>query len=74
MCPDHNISDHSVLGWQYQVTATTDSNMNHSGVSVVVHKYDVSDIPQDFMANVEIQLNIPSTQNSGCLLLGDGVV
>ena len=62
--PNHNISDHSVLTWQYQVNATTDSNVNHSGVSVVVHKYDVSDIPQDFMTNVEIQLNITDINQS----------
>ena len=62
--PDHNISDHSVLAWQYQVNATTDSNVNHPGVSVVVHKYDVSDIPQDFMANVEIELNITDINQS----------
>ena len=33
--PDHDISDHSILVWQYQENATTD---------LFFHNYDVSDI------------------------------
>ena len=59
--PDHNISDHSVLTWQYNVDDLSSSNV-HVGESdtqvTVIRKYDVSQVPANFMCDSVIEMDI----------------
>ena len=59
--PDHNISDHSVLTWQYNVDDLSSGNV-HVGESdaqvTVIRKYDVSLVPADFMCDSVLEMDI----------------
>ena len=59
--PDHNISDHSVLTWQYNVDDLSSGNV-HVGESdtlvTVIRKYDVSQVPANFMCDSVIEMDI----------------
>ena len=62
--PDHNISDHSVLKWQYEldnVTEVTEHNTISETAKTIIRKIDVSQIPDNFMGNVTLQRDINNT-------------
>ena len=56
--PDHNISDHSVLKWQYELDNVTEHNTVSEAAKV---KIDVSQIPDSFMENATLQRDIDNT-------------
>ena len=47
--PEHNIPDHSVLSWQFMFTDYVDNS--RSDHSFVVNKFDVTQIPDNFLTN-----------------------
>ena len=51
--PEHNIPDHSLLTWSYNHGDNNESNncASQSVTSVKAKRYDVSNIPLDFMCN-----------------------
>ena len=59
--PDHNISDHSVLKWQYEIDSVTEHNTVSVAAKVTIRKIDVSQIPDNFMGNVTLQRDINNT-------------
>ena len=59
--PDHNISDHSVLKWQYEIDSVTEYNTVSVAAKVTIRKIDVSQIPDNFMGNVTLQRDINNT-------------
>ena len=58
--PDHNISDHSVLTWQYNVDDLSSGNV-HVGESdaqvTVIRKYDVSQVPANFLCDSVMEMD-----------------
>ena len=59
--PDHNISDHSVLKWQYEIDSVTEHNTVSVAAKVTIRKIDVSQIPDNLMGNVTLQRDINNT-------------
>ena len=59
--PDHNISDHSVHKWQYELYSVTEHNTVSVAARVTIRKIDVSQIPDKFMGNVTLQRDINNT-------------
>ena len=59
--PDHNISDHSVLKWQYELDSVTEHNIVSVAAKVTIRKIDESQIPDNFMGNVTLQRDINNT-------------
>ena len=59
--PDHNISDHSVLKWQYELDNATEHNTVSETAKTIIRKIDVSQIPDNFMGNVTLQRDINNT-------------
>ena len=53
--PDHNIADHSVLGWHYKMEEYIDPAIDQSISPVVKYRYDVSEIPDTFMVDTDLQ-------------------
>ena len=59
--PDHNISDHSVLKWQYELDNVTEQITVSEAAKTIIRKIDVSQIPDNFMGNVTLQRDINNT-------------
>ena len=58
--PDHNISDHSVLTWQYnvdEVSSGTVEVVERDTQVTVIRKYDVSQVPADFMCDSVLEMD-----------------
>ena len=58
--PDHNISDHSVLTWQYnvdEVSSDTVEVVERDTQVTVIRKYDVSQVPADFMCDSVLEMD-----------------
>ena len=59
--PDHNISDHLVLKWQYELDNVTEHITVSETAKATIRKIDVSQIPDNFMGNITLQRDINNT-------------
>ena len=57
--PDHNLSDHPMLSWQYKIDDITcrDDVQNDANL-VTIRKHDVSQVTTNFMDGITLDMNI----------------
>ena len=59
MCPDHNLSDHSMLSWQYQLDEIACGDVVQNDAHLVtVRKHDASQVPANFMDDITLDVKI----------------
>ena len=57
--PDHNLSDHSMLSWQYKLDDITCGDVvQNDAYLVTICKHDVSRVPANFVDGITLDVNI----------------